>query len=103
MSMAICCRPTVARRRLALASCHLLRHRLAFSDDTKNNSSGAPNAAAATATAGKSLVDLLIEMPKEQNHLPELRRRRKEKRKQLSRFPSDICDMELYCCTLSLC
>ena len=93
--MAICCRP-IAARRLALASCRLVRPRLAFSDDASNKSSaqfsslyqehrkkssGAPN--------GKSLVDLLIEMPKEQKHLPELRRRRKEKRKQLARFPSD--------------
>jgi len=80
MSMAICCRLPVTRR-ITFAPNHLNRKIVTFLNDKRSNSSASK--------ARKSLIDLLIEMPKEQKHLPELRHRRKEKRTQLSKFASD--------------
>ena len=78
--MAICCRLPVARR-ITVAPDHLHRNIVASLNDKRSKSTGSK--------ARKSLIDLLIEMPKEQKHLPELRHRRKEKRKHLSKFASD--------------
>ena len=78
--MAICCRLPVAHRS-TFATNLLRRNIVALLDEKRSKSS--------TTKSGKSLIDLLIEMPKEQKHLPELRHRRKEKRKQLAKFPSD--------------